>query len=67
MFAFGVSGYRVLYRWLAARAGEPLAEMQRDALDLAWRLAELLHWFDLADPVLDAAVARPLSRTALGL
>lgn len=66
-FAFGVSGYRVLYRWLAARAGEPLAEVQRDALDVVWRLAELLHWFDQADPVLNAAVARPLSRSALGL
>jgi hypothetical protein len=67
VFAFGVSGYRVLYRWLAARAGESLAEVQRDALDVAWRLTELMHWFDQADPVLEAAVAEPLGRGALGL
>jgi hypothetical protein len=67
VFAFGVSGYRVLHRWLAARAGEPLAEVQRDALDVVWRLAELLHWFDEADPVLEAALARPLTRAMLGL
>jgi predicted helicase len=43
VFAFGVSGYRVLYRWLAARAGESLADVQGDALDVAWRLTEVLH------------------------
>ncbi|WP_439577472.1 type ISP restriction/modification enzyme [Elioraea sp.] len=67
VFAFGVSGYRVLYRWLAARADEALAEVQRDALDVAWRLTEVLHWFDQADPVLEAALARPLTRAELGL
>jgi hypothetical protein len=67
VFDFGVSGYPVLHRWLAARAGEPLAEVQRDALDVVWRLAELLHWFDEADPVLEAALARPLTRAMLGL
>jgi hypothetical protein len=67
VFAFGVSGYRVLYRWLAARVGESLAEVQRDALDVAWRLTELMHWFDQADPVLEAAVAEPLGRGSLGL
>jgi hypothetical protein len=67
VFAFGVSGYRVLYRWLAARAGESLADVQGDALDVAWRLTEVLHWFDQADPVLEAAIANPLLRGALGL
>jgi hypothetical protein len=67
VFAFGVSGYRVLYRWIAARVGESLAEVQRDALDVAWRLTELMHWFDQADPVLEAAVAEPLGRGSLGL
>lgn len=67
VFAFGVSGYPVLHRWLAARAGRPFAEVQRDALDVAWRLTELVHWFDRADPVLEVAVAKPLGRRALGL
>jgi hypothetical protein len=65
---FAVSGYRVLYRWLAARNGEAWnATLQRGALDLVNRLTELLHWFTLADAVLVQAVATPLTRTRLGL
>lgn len=67
-WGFGVSGYRVLYRWLAARQGEALdAPLQRGILDLAWRVEELLHWCDAADAVLAAAVAAPLTRAALRL
>lgn len=67
-WTFAVSGYRVLYRWLAARNGEAWdVGLQRGALDLVNRLAELLHWFDQADPVLGAAIANPLTRTQLHL
>ena len=64
---FAVSGYRVLYRWLKAREGEALADIQRDACDIAWRIEELLHWADAADAVLEAALQRPLTKTVLGL
>ena len=58
----------MLPRFLAARAGAALdAAMQRAILDLAWRIEELLHWFALADPVLEAAIASPLTRAELGL
>lgn len=67
VYAFAVSGYRVLYRWLAAREGERLADVQTGALDLVWRLSELLHWFDKADSALAAAIADPLTRKRLGL
>lgn len=68
VWGFAVSGYRVLPRWLAARRGEPMDKAFNEALlDLAARIAELLHWFDTADAVLARAVARPLTREALGL
>ena len=37
-----------------------LAALQRAILDLVWRLAELPHWFDAADPILAAALSNPL-------
>jgi hypothetical protein len=65
---FAISGYRPLPRWLSARNGEALnTELQRPMLDVAWRIEELLHWFDAADPVLEQAVASALSREELGL
>ena len=67
VWRFAVSGYPVLPRWLAARRGEALdAGLNRAILDVAWRIQELLHWFAEADRVLDAAVAAPLTRAALG-
>jgi len=67
-WTFEVSGYRVMYRWLAARNGEALdAALLRAALDLVWRITELYHLFDSADSVLDQAVTSPLTRTDLGL
>jgi hypothetical protein len=67
-FEFAVSGYCVLYRWLAARNGEAIdAALQRGILDIAGRIEELLHWFDAADAVLERALVRPLTRAALGL
>jgi len=66
--AFNVSGYRVLHKWLTARRGEVIdAALQRQIHDLVWRLEALLHWFDAADAVLAASLARPLTRGELGL
>jgi hypothetical protein len=68
VWQFAVSGYRVLPRWLAARNGEALdADLHRALLDVAWRIEELLHWFDAADQVLARAVEASLSRADLGL
>lgn len=68
VWAFAVSGYRVLPRFLAARAGEALdAALQRAILDIAWRIEELLHWFAAADAVLEASLVSPLTRAALGV
>ncbi|MGH7060954.1 MAG: type ISP restriction/modification enzyme, partial [Stellaceae bacterium] len=60
VWRFEVSGYAVFYRWLRARNGEPVsgpsgAALLREALDLAWRIAELLDLFDRADAVLARA------------
>jgi hypothetical protein len=67
-FEFAVSGYRVLYRWLAARNGEAIdAALQRGILDIVWRIEELLHWFDAADAVLERALVRPVTRAELSL
>jgi hypothetical protein len=68
VWQFAVSGYRVLPRWLASRNGEALdADLHRALLDVAWRIEELLHWFDAADQVLARAVEASLSRADLGL
>ena len=68
VWALEISGYRVLYRWLDARAGEALdAALLRAALDLVWRLTELVHLFDAADTLLARAIESPLTRADLGL
>ena len=65
---FEVSGYRVLYRWLAARNGEALDQMLlRAILDLAGRLGELVQRCDEADTLLEQATDSPVTRTDLGL
>jgi hypothetical protein len=65
---FQVSGYRVLHRWLAARAGEALdATLQRAILDLVWRIEAFIACCDQADAVLVDALTRPATRTTLGL
>ena len=65
---FEVSGYRVLYRWLAARTGEALDQMLlRATLDLAGRLGELVQRCDEADTLLEQATDSPVTRTDLGL
>ena len=65
---FCVSGYQVLYRWLRARNGEELnARFQRDLLDTIARIEEILHLFDEADGILEAAVQSPLTRRQMGV
>lgn len=72
VWRFEISGYAVLYRWLRARNGEPItgpsgAALLREALDIAWRIAELLDLFDRADAVLARALEAPLTRADLDL
>jgi hypothetical protein len=72
VWAFQVSGYQVLYRWLRARNGESItgpsgAALLREALDIAWRIAELLDLFDRADSILARALEAPLTRADLDL
>jgi hypothetical protein len=68
VWSFTVSGYRVLPRWLEARAGLALDyAMTARIRDIAGRIHELLHWFGQADLVLEAALAHRLTREALGL
>lgn len=64
---FAVSGYSLLYKWLKARAGEPLhgergAELLQEALDIAWRIEELIALCDEADIVLTRVVDNSLTR-----
>jgi hypothetical protein len=68
VWRFAVSGYPVLQRWLRARKGEALdSNLLRAALDVAWRIGELLHLQDEADDVLVRALAEPFTRADLGL
>ena len=69
---FSVSGYPVLHRWLRARNGELItdasgAALLRDALDVVWRITELLYLFDQADGILSRALTAPLTRADLDL
>jgi hypothetical protein len=67
VWSFAVSGYRVLPRWIEGRVGPP-ADLAfiRDLRDVAARIAELIHYFDEADLVLDATLANSLTREELG-
>lgn len=67
IWSFAVSGYRVLPRWIEGRKGLPVTlELMRELRDIAARIAELIHWFDAADLVLDAVLADTLTREELG-
>ena len=58
----------MLYRWLQARNGTELdANLQRNLLDTIARIEEVLHLFDEADSVLDAAARSPLTRGQIGM
>ncbi len=66
VWSFAVSGYRVLPRWIEARAGLLAESLWPDLRDIASRIAELIHRFDEADLVLTATLADSLRREALG-
>lgn len=65
---FAVSGYRVLPRWLAARAGQPVdLAFINEFRDITGRINELIHRFAEADLVLEQALTHSLTRDQLGL
>lgn len=67
VWAFSVSGYRLLPRWLAGRVGLPAdLALVRDLRDLCGRIAELIDLFAKADIVLAATLPETLTREALG-
>jgi predicted helicase len=64
---FSVSGYRLLPRWIEARAGLPAdLVLVRELRDICGRIAELIDLFAEADNVLKATLRATLSREALG-
>ena len=74
VWEFAVSGYRVVYRWLDARSGLSLDEVtdeesgetvQRQLLDLVARVAAYIDACDAAEPILEAALASPLTKSDL--
>jgi predicted helicase len=68
LWAFEVSGYPVLQRWLEGRQGQAVDLALFDEFrDLCGRLAELVDLYGQADTVLQNALAAPLTRDALGL
>ena len=65
---FAVSGYPVLRRWLQARKGETLdRHLLRTLLDIIARIEELMHLFDTADGMLNAAAGAALTGVQLDL
>lgn len=67
-WCFAVSGYPVLQRWLRARKGEALdAALLREALDVVWRIEELVALAGEADLALARALEASLTRADLGL
>ena len=72
VWTFNVSGYPLLYKWLKARSGESLHEdsgttLLRQALDVAWRIEELLSLYDSADELLSATLDKTMTRMELNL
>jgi Type ISP C-terminal specificity domain/N-6 DNA Methylase len=72
VWKFNVSGYPLLYKWLKARSGESLhgdsgATLLRQALDVAWRIEELLALYDSADELLSATLDKSMTRMELNL
>lgn len=65
---FSVSGYRLVPRWLEARAGLPAdLALVLELRDICGRIAELIDLFTQADIVLEATLHETLTREALGL
>ena len=68
LWAFEVSGYPVLQRWLEGRQGQTVDLALFDEFrDLCGRLTELVDLYGQADTVLQNALAAPLTRDVLGL
>jgi predicted helicase len=68
VWAFSVSGYRLLPRWLEARVGLPADHaFVRELRDICGRIAELIDLFARADIFLEATLHETLTREALGL
>ena len=68
LWAFEVSGYPVLYRWLEARAGQLVDLALFDSFrDVCARVAELASLYAQADRLLANALAATLNRDALGM
>ena len=68
LWAFEVSGYPVLRRWLEGRAGLPVDLALFDALrDVCARLADLISLCRQADTLLTNALTATLTRDALGM
>lgn len=68
VWAFSVSGYRLLYRWLDARKGLPVDHaLMRELRDLVGRIAELIDLFARADSLLANISGATLDHAALGL
>ncbi|WP_166141258.1 type ISP restriction/modification enzyme [Methylosinus sp. RM1] len=68
VWAFSISGYRLLYRWLDARKGLPVDHaLMRELRDLVGRIAELIDLFARADSLLANISGATLDRAALGL
>ena len=67
VWAFSVSGYRVLPRWIEGRKGLPFTDTFKTELrDIAARIHELIHWFAEADLVLETTLVDTVPRTGLG-
>ncbi len=68
VWAFEVSGYRLLFRWLDARKGLPVDHALITGMrDVVGRIAELIDLFARADHFLERALPATLSREALGI
>jgi hypothetical protein len=72
VWTFAVSGYSLLYKWLRGRTGEPLhgetgTALLQEALDVAWRIEELLALYDEADGVLVRVLDNSMTREELNI
>lgn len=72
VWSFAVSGYPLLYKWLKGRTGESLhgatgTALLRDALDVVWRIDELVALFDEADTVLTRVLDNSMTREELNM
>lgn len=68
LWAFEVSGYPVLARWLEGRRGLPLDLALFDALrDVCARIDDLIELAEQADTILEQALSATLNRESLGM